>query len=260
MGANLGFFAEDRERDFPELNKCPDCETFFADANCPICGKECPEEFRAGNRKPIKQKKYRRSQGNGRVEFVPWYYSAWFIVLMLIFVPIVGLILMWNSHWKTHWKAIATGALVFFYLFGGIIGGFVMNLFYDFNNTEPAINLEMSEADYKTACSVPNAEALYRNCNAHKGYYLCMELTVGEISDTYYYDSEDNYGEANVYLCYVQNGDIRLEFFVADYRQENITRLAVGDKITVWGEVAGEISSGTTSNRPAIYARFIDLQ
>ena len=61
MGADLGFFAEDRERDFPELNKCPDCETFFADANCPICGKECPEEFRAGNRKPIKQKKRRRT-------------------------------------------------------------------------------------------------------------------------------------------------------------------------------------------------------
>lgn len=63
MSANLGFFAEDRERDFPELNKCPDCETFFADANRPICGKECPEEFRAGNRKPIKQKKHRRSSG-----------------------------------------------------------------------------------------------------------------------------------------------------------------------------------------------------
>ena len=87
-----------------------------------------------------------------------------------------------------------------------------------------------------------------------------MELTVGVLADTYYYASEDVYGEANVYLCYVQNGDIKLEFFVADYRQENLTRLAVGDKITVCGEVAGEISSGTLSKRPAIYARFIDLQ
>ena len=90
MGANLGFFAEDRERDFPELNKCPDCETFFADSNCPLCGKECPEEFRAGNRKQIKQKRHHRPSGNGRVQFVPWYYSAWFIVLMLIFSPPVG--------------------------------------------------------------------------------------------------------------------------------------------------------------------------
>ena len=27
------------ERDYPELNKCPDCETFFASDNCPICGR-----------------------------------------------------------------------------------------------------------------------------------------------------------------------------------------------------------------------------
>ena len=43
-------------------------------------------------------------------------------------------------------------------------------------------------------------------------------------------------------------------------RAERDTRLAVGDKITVFGEVAGEISSGNISKRPAIYARFIDLQ
>lgn len=260
MGANLGFFAEDRERDFPELNKCPDCETFFAEANCPLCGKECPEEFRAGNRKPIKQKKHRRTSGNGRVQFVPWYYSAWFIVLMLIFVPIVGLILMWNSHWKTHWKAIVTGALIFFYLFGGILGGIIMNLIYGFNDFEQPINLELSESDYRAACVDPDVEAIYRNCDANIRKYVRMELTVGELADTYYYASEDVYGEANVYLCYVQNGDIKLEFFVADYRQENLTRLAVGDKITVCGEVAGEISSGNLSKRPAIYARFIDLK
>ena len=260
MGANLGFFAEDRERDFPELNKCPDCETFFTDLNCPLCGKECPEEFRAGNRKPIKQKKHRRSSGNGRVQFVPWYYSAWFIALMMIFVPIVGLILMWNSHWKTHWKVIVTVALVFFYFFGGIIGGVLMNLFDNFNDFEPPINLEISESEYRAACTEADAEAVYRNCNTYKGNYVCMELTVGEISDTYYYDLEDNYGEANIYLCYVQNGDIKLEFFVADYRQENPSRLAVGDKITVCGEVAGEIWTGSSSQRPGIYARFIDLK
>ena len=108
MGADLGFFAENRECDFSELNKCPDCETFFADANCPLCGKECPEQFRAGNRKPIKQKRHRRPSGNGRVQFVPWYHTVWFIVLMLIVQPIVGIILTWSGVWKTHWKVIAT--------------------------------------------------------------------------------------------------------------------------------------------------------
>ena len=47
---------------------------------------------------------------------------------------------------------------------------------------------------------------------------------------------------------------------MADYRQENLARLAVGDKIIVYGEVAGEIASGNISSRPAIYARFIDLE
>ena len=117
MSADLGFFAEDRERDFPELNKCPDCETFFADANCPLCGKECPEEFRAGNRKPIKQKKHRRLSGNGRVQFVPWYHTVWFIVLMLIVQPLVGLILTWTGVWKTHWHGSFDCFLFFWWLF-----------------------------------------------------------------------------------------------------------------------------------------------
>ena len=266
MGADLGFFAEDRERDFPELNKCPDCETFFADDCCPLCGKECPEEFRAGNRKEVKQKKHRRPAGNGRVQFVPWYYSAWFIVLMLIFAPIVGIVLMWNSHWKKHWKIIVTVAIVLFHFFGAYLIGFVDTLFMGLRGEpEPPVNLELSEVDYRAACTTLDAEALYRNSKDYVGRYVRMECTVTGVASSYYYTQEYEYFTADVYLCKIQIEDRILEFFVMDYRQENQARLAVGDKITVWGEVAGELEGNTSNNGisiklPSIYARFIDLQ
>ena len=44
------------ELDRPDLNKCPDCGCFFGQDYCPICGKLCPEEMRAGNRAAVKQK------------------------------------------------------------------------------------------------------------------------------------------------------------------------------------------------------------
>lgn len=259
MGADLGFFAEDRQRDFPELNKCPDCETFFADECCPICGKVCPEEFRAGNRKAVKQKKHRRPSSNGRVQFVPWYHTVWFIVFMLIVQPIVGLILTWTGVWKTHWKVIVTLLVILPYIL--LVGsGIIFALVDSFVEPVPPVNLELSETEYRAACTVVDAETLYRNSNAKMGDFVRMDLTVSEISSTYYYDSDDVYMEANVYLCSIQDGERTLEFFVVDYRQENQTRLAVGDKIAVFGEVAGEIEDGDLALRPAIYARFIELQ
>ena len=259
MGANLGFFAEDRERDFPELNKCPDCETFFADANCPLCGKECPEEFRAGNRKPIKQKKHRRPSGNGRVQFVPWYHTVWFIVAMLIIQPIIGLILTWTGVWKTHWKIIVTLLVILPYIL--LIGSGIITAIVDsYTETEIPINLEISEEDYRASCIKPDVEAFYRNSNEKVGEYVCMDLTVVAFASTYYYNSDVNYREANVYLCHINQGERTLEFFVVDYRQQDQKRLAIGDKITIWGEVAGEIEAGENVSRPAVYARFIDIQ
>ena len=258
MGADLGFFAEDRERDFPELNKCPDCETFFADVNCPLCGKECPDEFRAGNRKPIKQKKHRRTENNGRVQFVPWYHTVWFIVLMLIVQPIVGLILTWTGVWKTHWKVIVTLLVILPYVLmfaGGVIFSFVDS----FAEVTVPIDLELTDDEYRAACVEPDAEALFRNCNDKAGEFVRVDLTVTEGSSTYYYDADSVFMEANVYRCSIQDGERILEFFVVDYRQENQVRLTIGDKITVFGEVAGEIESDV-SKLPAIYARFIDLQ
>ena len=123
MGTPIGFFGDEAPNDYPELNKCPDCETYFQTLHCPLCGKECPEEMRAGNRKPVRKKKARRGRGPGRVQFVPWYMSSWFIILMLIIFPIAGLILLWQSdcYWRRGWKIFATVVTV-----GGYITGIAL--------------------------------------------------------------------------------------------------------------------------------------
>ena len=90
MGRSLGYYDSD-ELDRPELNKCPDCECFFASDECPLCGKICPEEMRAGNRAKVKPPK-KRKNSSGRVQFIPWYHSWWFILLMMYFMPIAGII------------------------------------------------------------------------------------------------------------------------------------------------------------------------
>ena len=232
MGANLGFFAEDRERDFPELNKCPDCETFFADANCPLCGKECPEAFRAGNRKPIKQKKHRRAAGNGRVQFVPWYHSVWFIVAMLIIQPIIGLILTWTGVWKTHWKVITTVLVVVCYLFGGILGGFLINLIYGFNDFDPPVNTSITEEEYRARCEAVDVEYLYRNSNDMVGEYVQLSVEILHIET-----SVDVY-EPTAYICQTEKDGKTWSFIILDYRSaDGSVNFVEGDTVTFYGEV-----------------------
>ena len=126
--------------------------------------------------------------------------------------------------------------------------------------TNLPVNLEMSESDYRGACQAIDAEAFYRNGKGYVGEYASMECTVAEVASNGYYTDENEYVIANVYLCRVQIEEKTLEFFVVDYRQENKVRLAIGDQIIVWGEVAGEIEAGDSVRLPAIYARFIDLE
>ena len=116
MGRMLGAHASD-ELDRPDLNKCPDCLCFFAGDSCPLCGKECPEEMRAGNRAKVKPKKKRASGGSGRVTFIPWYHSWLFIILMLCFMPIVGIILLCTSPHKLRWKIIVAVSVAVSYTF-----------------------------------------------------------------------------------------------------------------------------------------------
>ena len=126
MGRFLGAY-DGEEIDRPDLNKCPDCGCFFAADNCPLCGKTCPEEFRAGNRKPVKKKKTKGNSSSRTVTFMEWYHSWWVIILALIFFPIMGIILLLTSPHKKSLKigfaaaAVAWGIISYFGL-GNIIG------------------------------------------------------------------------------------------------------------------------------------------
>lgn len=124
----LGAFDNSEELDRPDLNKCPDCLCFFAGDTCPLCGKVCPEEMRAGNRKPPKKQKRRHSTGNGRVTFVEWYHSWWFIILMMIFMPIAGIVLLITSPHKTRSKVIFAVIFVAVYFILPIIVNTVIKL------------------------------------------------------------------------------------------------------------------------------------
>ena len=119
MGRMLGSTGSD-ELDRPDLNKCPDCQCYFAGLNCPLCGKLCPEEMRAGNRKPVKVKKHRNT-GSGRVTFVEWYHSWWFIVLMMFVMPIMGIILLLTSPHE-RWKKVLFAVIAVIYLVASTFG------------------------------------------------------------------------------------------------------------------------------------------
>jgi hypothetical protein len=128
MGRELGYFDDDTEGfDRPDLNYCPDCKCYFASANCTICGKPCPEEMRAGNRKPVKVKRRRASS----VSYViPWYHSWWFILVMVFVFPLAALVLAASSQNKKWVRVtlivISVIALVAPVIFNSIYGVIAM--------------------------------------------------------------------------------------------------------------------------------------
>ena len=120
MGRMLGSYSDDQSLDRPDLNKCPDCDCYFATDNCPLCGKPCPENMRAGNRPTEKKRRKRSSSGSGRVTFVEWYHSWWFIAVMLFLFPLIGIVLLATSPHK-GWKKGVFIALAIIY---GIVSTF----------------------------------------------------------------------------------------------------------------------------------------
>ncbi len=256
MSRQLGFFDDD-VRDFPELNKCPDCETFFADSNCPLCGKECPPEMRAGNRKPVKAPK-KRSSGSNRVQFVPWYYSTWFIILMLIFMPIVGLILLWTGYWKKHWKVIATVVLVGGYLFTSVLLPLLAQFFLW--RTEIPVNTSVSETEYRALCMEADAEQLYRNAGSMIEEYVTLTVTVDAIIE-----SQNDWEYSTYYQCHAYDGGKQWRFLLRDWRpQESRVNLTVGDMVTVWGEVGGNMViydyNGTEYSAPGVHILYLHIE
>ncbi len=264
MSNSLGYFSDDQARDYPELNKCPDCETFFADETCPLCGKLCPEEFRAGNRAPVKQTKYNRPSGNGRVQFIPWYFSTWFIVLMMFVQPIVGLILVWMGPWRKVWKIVATVVLILpyigVYLLVGL--GFLFGILFP---EEIPFDLDIPQAEYCEMCEEIDVEQLYRRVESYLGEDVTLTLTVKEVIYDSYSDGASDY--LTYYLAtYTAENGRTYEFLMHDYRQGDPVRLVMGDTVTFYGKVYGEASvyrengSVTAPSVDFLYARLLEEQ
>ncbi len=236
MARFLGSFMDDNELDRPDLNKCPDCECFFPQDNCPICGKLCPEEMRAGNRKKQKKKSARNGKSKA-VAYVDWYHKWWFIILMLFIFPIVGIILLASSPHKKGAKiAVIVVAVLYMILSYFGIGTIKAQLEAIF---EKPVDTSLSYNEYLDKCEVLYGEDYYRQADNYKGDFAKIILTVKEkFIDVEGYYNKGKYTE--YYVCeYLAEGST-FDIIIRDCAKNN-KKLINGDIITVYGECAGNI-------------------
>lgn len=257
MGRMLGVFDNDEELDRPDLNKCPDCGCFFPGECCPICGKPCPEEMRAGNRKPVKKQRARRSSGSGRVTFVDWYHSWWFIAIIMFIFPIAGIVLLITSpHQK--WKKILFVGIAAVYMlvssFGFLLLPYLQNAF------DKPVNTSIKRAEYVSRCEGVSADSIYRSATNCEDEYLRITLTV-----LYRVENvEDYYSGDTYYLCRATDGS-GLYFVVRDCLIEDKQNFLANDVITVYGEGAGEqavynAQSDGVQNAPCINMAYVIVE
>jgi hypothetical protein len=224
----LGSFADTEELDRPDLNKCPDCGCFFPQDNCPLCGKPCPEEMRAGNRKPPKKSR-KKHTGSDRVVFVDWYHSWWFIILMLFISRLIGIILLITSPHKKRVKiAVAAAAVIYGIIstigLGTIIGGFTAIF-------DRPVDTSMSRDDYAAQAITLAPEDFYRNAAAYEKQAVSMTLTVSR---------RINAGNETYYLCIEDGG--RFTLLLRDCLIDQNLNLLPGDTVIVYGMGAGNLT------------------
>ena len=231
MGRMLGAHDPEDELDRPDLNRCPDCGCFFAQTHCPLCGKECPEEMRAGNRKPIKKKKPQRGN-SGRVTFIDWYHSWWFIILMLIVFPIVGIVLLITSPHKKPLK-IAIVALGVLYAVVSFFG--VGNIIYRVGEwIDPPVDGSLTREQYIARCEELTAEEFYRSSDSYEEQFVSVTVKVVATARVGGYGGvrDDIY-----YICQGEEGQTFL-VLIRDCFLGQSQNLMIGDVITVYGEGA----------------------
>lgn len=249
MSRMLGYYDSD-ELDRPDLNKCPDCGCFFATDECPLCGKLCPEEMRAGRRAKVKPPK-KRSSSSGRVQFIAWYHSWWFILLMVYLMPVAGIILFFTSPHSKKSKIIAASA---------VVGGYLLltalsvgaGLLLDCREAPSLVNDDIPKAEYVERCASMSVEEFHRDAY-NEGNFVTLELTVERVL------TED--GE-RYYLCRDRNGG-ELEVLLLDCSLEQKPNYLKGDIIRVYGECAGYtdpyVGDVEFSDMPCLYVAYSEL-
>ncbi len=238
MGRLLGSHADEQELDRPDLNKCPDCGCFFPQDNCPLCGKPCPDNMKAGNRPAVKQQKRKRGGNSGRVVFINWYHSLWFIVLMMFIFPVIGLILLYTSPHSKNVKIslFVIGVIILILSTVGIgkIVGFVSNIF-----SHP-VDTSLTREEYVSKCDVVLPEDYYRSAADYKDAYVSLELKVkAKLTD----NEADYNGEkyTTYYLCSPSDND-SVNILVRNCLIDSHMNFIPGDVIKVYGEGADEAS------------------
>ena len=257
MGKMMGAFDSDNDMlDRPDLNKCPDCGCFFAQDDCPLCGKPCPEEMRAGNRKPPKKPSYKYDNGYKTISFVDWYHRWWFIALMAFIQPIIAIVLLITSPHKKAHKIIAVIIAVAYGIVSTFAAPFIWGLIY---RTEPPVDTSKTREEYIALCEPVNDEDFYRSPETYKDKYITMSFTVkSSFVDPY----AEEYGTYYVCIGHTERGD-EIEFIVRDCLQDGVQNFMRPDMIVVYGEGDGNTSvydaSGTLHSGPCINMAYAEL-
>ena len=234
MGRMLGYHDSD-ELDRPELNKCPDCECYFATDECPLCGKICPEDMRAGNRKKVKDFKFEKGTNSHRVTFVQWYHSWVAILLFTIFMPLVGIILLITSPHKTKHKLIFVACLVLAAVVMGAIGSIILmtamkSSIGDILNGFAGVSKysHLSREEYIEICEEVSLEAICKYPDDYVGDVVKLELIV--------YEKTSRDGQV-FYACSDEDGEPAL--LVRDLVADG-SDISDNDVIIVYGECTGD--------------------
>lgn len=260
MGRLLGSHSTD-ELDRPDLNRCPECGSYFAPTTeyCPICSAYCPEEYRAGNRKPVKAKRQNFSRASSRVVFVEWYHSWWFIALALLFMPLIGVVLLITSpHPKKQKITFVVVALLYTVLVSWGVGGMLIGMIR--GQFDLPVDSSMPREEYIAACEITDAETYYRMADAYRDQKVAVTLTVREmISDADGAYSHTRY--PNYYICTDEAQTFAI--LVCDCIREDRMNLLPGDTVTFYGEGAGNVrvtdTQYNTHSAPGINAAFVVL-
>ena len=126
-----------------------------------------------------------------------WYQSWWFIILMMLFMPIVGFILLFSSpHEK--WKKILVGVIAALCIALSYLGYGIGNIFSGIGDMfDTPVDKSLTKEEYIEKCETVTPEQIHRSADYFEDEFVCVELRV--INKATYMD--DNYNEKD-YVCY----------------------------------------------------------
>ena len=261
MGKMMGAFDSENDMlDRPDLNKCPDCGCFFAQDNCPLCGKPCPEEMRAGNRTAPKKQKYKYDNGYRTVMFVDWYHRWWFIALMALIHPIISIVLLITSPHKKKHKIIAVILAVLYGILTNVAFPFLIAML---NKPKAPVDASLSKAEYIAVCETVDPEEFYRYYGNYSEDFVSMELTVKNrfTAEDYYYVGTGLYRNTTYYICTGADGK-EIEIMLCDYLLDGTQNFLPGDTIKIYGEGGGHQTvydnNGINHSAPLIYMAYAE--